>query len=69
MKAPPDAYEQCGPKTSLTSLIATYKLTDVEPYRYLADTLTRIVDGHPHNRLDDLLAWAYAAAPALKAVA
>ncbi len=53
----------------IASLIATYKLTDVEPYRYLADTLTRIVDGHPHNRLDDLLAWAYAAAPALKAVA
>jgi len=53
----------------IASLIATCKLIDVEPYRYLADVITRIVDGHPQNRLDDLLPWAYVTAPALKAVA
>lgn len=54
----------------IASLIATCKLIDVEPYRYLADVITRIVDGHPNGRLDELLPWAYAAAaPELKAVA
>ena len=52
----------------IASLIATCKLIGVEPYRYLADTITRIVDGHPQNRLDELLPWAYAAHQALKAV-
>ena len=31
----------------IASLIATCKLIDVEPYRYLADVITRIVEGHP----------------------
>jgi hypothetical protein len=31
--------------------------------------ITRIVNGHPQSRLDELLPWAYAATPALKAVA
>ncbi|MDQ0353992.1 hypothetical protein J2S22_006209, partial [Rhodoplanes tepidamans] len=30
---------------------------------------TRIVDGHPNSRIDDLLPWAYAPPQALKAVA
>ena len=53
----------------IASLIATCKLIDIEPYRYLADVITRIVDGHPNGRLDELLPWAYAPAPQLKAVA
>jgi transposase len=53
----------------IASLIETCKLDGVEPYRYLADVITRIVDGHPNSRLDELLPWAYAAAPELKAVA
>jgi len=36
-------------------------LLGVEPYRYLADVITRIVDGHPQSRLDQLLPWAYRA--------
>jgi transposase len=39
----------------IASLIATCKLNDVEPYGYLADVITRIVDGHPNTRLDELL--------------
>ena len=42
------------------SLIATAKLNDVEPFAYLRDVLQRMVDGHPVNRLDDLLPWNWA---------
>jgi transposase len=41
------------------SLIETCKLNGVEPYPYLRDVLTRMVDGHPVNRLDELLPWAW----------
>ena len=53
----------------IASLIETCKLNAVEPFRYLAEVITRIVDGHPQNRLDELLPWAYPAAAELKAVA
>lgn len=39
----------------IASLIETCKLIGVEPYHYLADVITRIVDGHPNSRLDELL--------------
>ena len=53
----------------IASLIETCKLAGVEPHAYLADVITRIVEGHPQRRLDELLPWAYPAMPALKAVA
>jgi len=53
----------------IASLIETCKLIDVEPHGYLADVITRIVNGHPQSRLDELLPWAYPATPKLKAVA
>ena len=53
----------------IASLIETCKLNDVEPYRYLADVITRIVEGHPQSRLDELLPWAYVDVTELKAVA
>ncbi|WP_426441186.1 IS66 family transposase [Bradyrhizobium genosp. P] len=43
----------------LCSLIETCKLNNVEPYAYLRDVLTRMVDGHPINRLDELLPWVW----------
>jgi len=42
----------------LASLIETCKLNAINPHAYLADILTRIVAGHPINRLDELLPWA-----------
>jgi hypothetical protein len=36
----------------MASLIETGKLIGVEPQAYLADVITRIVNGHPHSRLD-----------------
>jgi transposase len=53
----------------IASLIETCKLNDVEPLAYLADVLTRIVNGHSNSQIDDLLPWAYIRAPDPKAVA
>ena len=53
----------------IASLIETCKLIGVEPQTYLADVITRIVNGHPNSQIDDLLPWAYPAQPALKQVA
>jgi hypothetical protein len=46
----------------VSSLIETCKLNGVEPYAYLSDVLTRMVEGHPVNRLDELLPWAWKSA-------
>jgi transposase len=45
----------------IASLIETCRLNNVEPFAYLRDVLTRLVAGHPANRLDELLPWNYAA--------
>ncbi len=44
------------------SLIATAKLSDVDPQAWLADVLHRIA-GHPVHRLDDLMPWNWQPAP------
>lgn len=41
------------------SLIETARMNGVEPYAYLRDVLQKMVDGHPINRLDELLPWAW----------
>jgi transposase len=43
----------------LASIIETAKLNSVNPNAYLADILERIAQGHPVNRLDELLPWNY----------
>lgn len=53
----------------IASLVETCKLVSVEPRAYLADVITRIVEGHPNSRLDELLPWAFPATPTAKAVA
>ncbi len=50
----------------VASLVETRKLDGADPFASLADTLTRIVDGHLASEIDDLLPWAYATAPQLK---
>lgn len=45
---------------TVCSLIETCRLNDVEPYAYLRDVLQRMIDGHPANRLDELLPWNWA---------
>lgn len=41
----------------VASLIETAKLNNVEPWAWLKDVLERMTNGHPMNRLDDLLPW------------
>jgi transposase len=53
----------------IASLIETCKLIGVDPHAYLADVITRIVNGHPNSRINDLLPWAYPAVQSLKDVA
>lgn len=53
----------------IASLIETCKLNGVDPQAYLGDTITRIVNGHPNSRLDELLPWTYPEVPALCDVA
>ena len=53
----------------IASLIETCKLCRVEPQTYLADVITKIVNGHPNSQIDDLLPWAYPAVTALRDVA
>ncbi len=53
----------------IASLIETCKLNAIDPQTYLADVITRIVNGHPNSGIDELLPWAYAPTPDFKAVA
>jgi transposase len=53
----------------IASLIETCKLNSGDPYAYLADVISKIVNGHPNSRIDELLPWAYPAAQSLKDMA
>ena len=53
----------------IASLIETCKLNAVDPQAYLADVLSRLVNGWPMRQIDDLLPWAYAASQPTCAVA
>ena len=41
----------------LASLIETCKLNSVNPQTYITDTLTRLVNGWPQDRIDELMPW------------
>jgi transposase len=41
----------------LASLIETCKLNSVNPQTYVAETLTRLVNGWPEDRIDELMPW------------
>jgi transposase len=45
---------------AIASLIETCKLNAVEPQRYLTDLLTRLVEGWPQARIDELMPWRWA---------
>jgi transposase len=51
------------------SLIESCKLNAIDPQAYLADVITKIVNGHPNSRIDELLPWAYSTQRCLKDVA
>ena len=41
----------------LASLIETCKLNHVNPQTYFTDLLTRLVNGWPQRRIDELMPW------------
>ncbi len=45
----------------IASLVETCKRNAIEPFAYLTDTLTAIVNGHKQSEIDNLLPWNYAA--------
>jgi transposase len=45
----------------VASLIETAKLNRLNPQAYLADILTKLVNGWPMKELDELLPWAWSA--------
>ncbi len=52
----------CGGEraAAMYSLLETAKLNGVNPQHWLADVLDRVGQGHPINRLDELLPWNWA---------
>jgi len=42
---------------AVASLVETCKLNAVDPQRYLAEMLTRLVNGWPQARIDELMPW------------
>ncbi len=42
-----------------SSEIQTARLNGIEPYAWLKATLEAIAAGHPNNRIDDLMPWAF----------
>lgn len=53
----------------IASLVEACKLNGITPQAHLADVIIRIVNGHPNNRIDDLMPWAYPAQPILSNLA
>jgi hypothetical protein len=43
----------------VASLVATCKMSDVNPVDYLAATLRAILDGHPQSGIEDLMPWRF----------
>jgi hypothetical protein len=39
------------------SIVQTAMLNDRNPEAYLRDTLTKIAEGHPISRIDELMPW------------
>lgn len=47
---------------AVASLVETCKLNGADPQRYFAEVLTRLVNGWPNSRIDELMPWCWGAA-------
>src|SRR5215211_1335080 len=45
---------------AVASLVETCKLNGADPQRYFTDVLTRLVNGWPNSRIDELMPWCWA---------
>ena len=43
--------------SSIYTIVQTARINGLNPETYLTDVLTRIAEGHPINRINDLLPW------------
>jgi transposase len=46
--------------SAIASLVEACKLNGVDPLRYFTDLLTRLVNGWPNRRIDELMPWCWA---------
>ena len=46
-----------GRAAAMYTIVQTAKLNDVNPEAYLRDTLAKIAEGHPINRINELMPW------------
>jgi transposase len=44
---------------AMYTIVQTAKLNEINPEAYLRDTLAKIAEGHPINRIVELMPWAY----------
>ncbi|MFV0644767.1 MAG: transposase domain-containing protein, partial [Sphingomonadaceae bacterium] len=51
----------------LASLVATCKLSGVNPVDYIAETLRAILNGNPKARIEDLMPWRFNQASSIAA--
>jgi transposase len=49
---------------AMYTIVQTAKLNEINPEAYLRDTLAKIAEGHPINRIIELMPWAYQPATA-----
>ena len=42
---------------AIYTIVQTAKMNDLNPEAYLRDTLARVAEGHPINRIDELMPW------------
>lgn len=52
---------------TLASLVATCKISGVNPVDYIAATLRAILDGHPQNAIEELMPWHFVQTSSLAA--
>jgi hypothetical protein len=50
---------------TISSLLTTAKLNNVEPFAYLKDVLERMSNGYPMSQLDELLPWNWRASTSI----
>ena len=48
---------------SMASLIETCKLNEVNPMTYMTELLTRLVNGWPQDRINELMPWCWTPKP------
>ncbi|WP_241671602.1 transposase domain-containing protein, partial [Dankookia rubra] len=57
---PPTRRQKLQIRSCTAEAIHTCKLNGLDPQRYFTDLLTRLVNGWPNDRIDELMSWHWA---------